>query len=99
MTTAYERRREIEQYRRVYFNSTDGKQVLRDTLQSLGLFRTPEYWKEMLEKPEQNLRLLIEGLLLLKDLGVWTPDNFGPLIEAMASLPLPEVERNDDGTQ
>jgi hypothetical protein len=96
MTTAYQRVKEIEQYRRVYFATGDGRQVLQDTLESLGLFADPAEWKAMLADPAANLRTMIEGLLLLKDLGVWTKENYGPLIEAMAGLPIPVQERNDD---
>jgi len=96
MTTAHERLKEIEQYRRVYFGSADGKQVLCDALESLGILAEPDAWNQMLENPGPSLRLLIEGLLLLKDLGVMHPSNYAALIDAMAGLPLPELERNED---
>jgi hypothetical protein len=89
---AEHRWREIEQYRKVYFGTLDGKQVLKDTLVSLGLFRTPNEWKAMLDTPEQSLRLMIEGLMLLRDLGVLMEENYRPLIDYMAALPMPALE-------
>jgi hypothetical protein len=97
MSVSYAQRQVIERNRRVYLSSRDGREALRDMLVSCGLFGTMQDWKDLLEAPEPSLRLLIEALLLLKDCGVLIQENFGPLIDKMAELPLPDIEDSENG--
>ncbi|MCK9598505.1 MAG: hypothetical protein M0R06_05650 [Sphaerochaeta sp.] len=96
MSITIEQLQSIKRNRRVYFESGEGRQVLRETLESFGLFADWTDWKTILDRPEQNLRLMIEGLLLLRSLGVLVPENFDHTIEALASVPLPtDIVRSD----
>lgn len=86
---------EIAQCRRVYFGTADGKAVLCDTLRSLGVFAHQNELAKMMQDPAPSLRLLIEGLNLLKDLGVLDESNQSRLIDAMAALPMPEMQETE----
>jgi hypothetical protein len=97
LETAYRRRQLHERNRRVYFQTQDGRAALRDSLEACGIFRGQEEWAEMMERPEASLRMLIEGLLLLRDCGVLIPENFDNLIVKMGQLPLPDLENEDHG--
>lgn len=88
----YERQQEIERYRRVFLKSADGKKTLFDLLEAHGLFSTEHEFEAMMADPGPSLAMLIQGIMLLRASGVWTQDNFGRLIDAMAELPLPEIQ-------
>lgn len=84
----------IARNRRVYFNSADGRAALRESLESFGLFVETDRLKRMAENPAVSLRMLTEAVLLLKDLGVLVEDNYDRLIEAMAGLPMPQIQEH-----
>lgn len=88
----FERRQEIERYRRVFLNSADGKKVLFDLLEAHGLFSEKQEFEAMMADPGPSLAMLIQGLMLLRAVGIWTQDNFGRLIDSMAQLPLPDEQ-------
>jgi len=90
----FERRQEIERYRRVFLNSADGKKVLFDLLEAHGLFSTPDEFKATMKDIGEApfLAMLIQGILLLRVAGIWTQDNMGRLFDAMAQLPLPDEQ-------
>ena len=81
--------------RRVYFGTADGKRALGHLLQSDGLFQDPEETLQLgIERPDV-LRDVIKGLMLLKSIGVWHPENYGRLIDAMAALPMPDIQETE----
>lgn len=91
----FERQQEIERYRRVFLRSADGKKVLFDLLEAHGLFKTPQEFEAMMADPKPSLAMLIQGILMLRTIGVWTQDNLGRLIDAMAELPLPDEQETE----
>lgn len=78
-------------HRQTYFTSESGKLVLCELLASLGLFRDPDELYLLSRDRPQLLNMVVEGLKLLKNLGVWTPENLKRLVDAMAQLPMPEI--------
>jgi hypothetical protein len=58
----------------------------------VGVKSPDKSWREMVDDPGPNLRLLIQGFFLLQQLGVLVEDNYGHLIDAMAALPMPEIK-------
>ncbi len=86
----------IARNRRVYLNTPDGREALRDRLVSLGLFRDQRTWLAMIDKPERHMPLIVEALLLLADLGVLIEENYGCLINAMAAMPIPKSEQMEN---
>lgn len=85
--TQYE---QITAKRTAFFNSPEGKRALKAVLETLGLFRTQAEWLELARDPRRFTVLHLQSLLTLADLGVLIPDNFGPLVEAMSTLPMPK---------
>jgi hypothetical protein len=94
----YGQREAMMAYRGTFFGSPDGKKVLGHLLESLGTFQDPEDLLRLSADRPEVLRGMVQGLLVLKDLGVWIPENFPRLIDAMAGLPMPELkEKPEDG--
>lgn len=79
----------INAARHAFFSNPDGRRAFVAALGCLGLFRTQKQWEKLAEKPEQFTALMMQALTTLADLGVLIPDNFGPLVDAMAQLPMP----------
>lgn len=90
MKVTQEQFEQIRRWRNVYFSSPDGKKCLCEHLKATGLFNEPEDMEALVAKGDVSCILL--GVILLADMGIWTYENFPLLVEAMAGLPLPEIE-------
>jgi len=89
---------QMKLYRRQLLDTPNGRKVLTDMLRKMGLFRSKAELKSRIEADPAVVRSLLNGIGLLEELGVWTDDNFGRLVEAMATLPLPDLENNNGET-
>jgi len=82
----------IRAHRQTYLHSGHGKAVLCQLLAGLGTFQDPDELYLVARDRPQLMMGVIEGLKVLKNLGVWTADNIPRLVDAMAGLPMPEIE-------
>jgi hypothetical protein len=87
----------IAEYRQVYLKTPAGRRVLLDMLVGMGLFRSSADIEERLIEDPGQAKTLVCAIAILEQLGIWTPDNFPRLVEAMAGLPLPTITENQDG--
>lgn len=87
----------IQRNRRVYLNSGDGRQALRELLESCLIFGSRKDWMLLDEDPKWSLTKIVQGLCLLESLGVLVEDNYDRLIEAMAGLPMPQIQGEANG--
>lgn len=92
MAVTPEQYESIKRWRELYFRSTDGRATLHELLEGLGLFRDANVAMRVDLIDQVVVGQLFAGLAILKKLGVWDPDMFESLIEAMAAMPMPDVE-------
>ena len=81
---------DVSRLRSVYFGTPAGRAALHYLLVQTKLFVPPGQGPVTLDG-------LLFGLTLLRDLGVLDESNQRRLIDAMAGLPMPDVERNEHG--
>lgn len=86
----------IRVHRQVYLETPGGRVVLCELLASLGLFQDPDDLFETIQKQPQMVTNVVEGLKILKRLGVWTEENMPRLVNAMAALPMPTIEQETE---
>lgn len=87
----------IAVYRRTFFGTHEGKRVLGHRLEASGAFQDPYEVLRLADERPYALRDFVRGMTILVDLGVWIPENFPRLIDAMATLPPPDVKENRSG--
>ena len=92
MAVAADEQERIRVARQAFLSSPEGRRAFTATMGCLGLFRTQKQWEKLAEKPEQFTALMMQALTTLADLGILIPDNFGPLVDAMAQLPMPTCD-------
>ena len=80
---------EMTRWRVLYFGSPGGRAGLYDLLRGLGLFVSLDEMTERLAHGPGAMARLLAGIEILAQLGVWHPENFTRLIDAMAGLPIP----------
>ncbi len=90
----YER---MKRYRHQLLETPNGRAVLTDMLTGMGLFKGKRAIRERLEVDPAFVRSLLNAIGVLEELGVWTEENFPRLVDKMATLPIPDLERHDHG--
>jgi hypothetical protein len=84
---------------RALFATADGRIVLEDLLRNLGTFTDPARILDLHTAKPELVPMFLQGLIILKDLGVWCEDNWSNLIDKMLEVSMPHLdeERTNDG--
>ena len=92
-----EQREAIKADWQTYMQTGHGRDTLYKLLVLLGTFQDADVlYEAALDRP-QLMMGVIEGLMVLKNLGILLGDNRRRLIDLMAQLPMPEIELQGDG--
>ena len=83
---------EIIRFRKVFFETPEGRRTLCDMLYSNGLLREADEMQDAIAKNHSAVHGILSAIGLLQKMAVWNYETFHLLIEKMAELPLPELE-------